>query len=133
MAVRRYQDRRGDALIGLTSFSSRQYAGDTMAKTDFKSVNEYIASKPKDVQAILKLVRGAIRKAVPEATEGISYQIPAYKLNGTALLFFAGWKQHFSLYPASDAMVGKFKKELANYEISKGTIRFPFSEAVPVD
>ena len=63
-----------------------------MAKTDFKTVNEYIASKPKDAQASLKLVRSAIRKAVPGAIEAISYQIPGYKLNDVPLLYFAGWK-----------------------------------------
>ena len=51
-----------------------------MAKTDFKSVNDYIASKPKDVRAVLKRVRGTIRKAVPAAEEVISYQIPGYQL-----------------------------------------------------
>ena len=101
-------------------------------KKGFKSVNEYIASKPRDVQPTLKLVRGAIRRAVPEAKESISYQIAAYKVNDVALLFFAGWKQHYSLYPAGDLLVAAFKKELAGYQISKGTIRFPLSEPVPV-
>jgi uncharacterized protein YdhG (YjbR/CyaY superfamily) len=104
-----------------------------MAKTDFKSVNEYIASRPKEVQGILKRVRSAIRKAVPAAEEGISYQIPAYKLDGRPVLFFAGWKEHFSLYPAGDRLVAAFKDDLAPYKLSKGTIRFPHSEPVPVD
>src|SRR2546428_2059093 len=103
-----------------------------MARTDFKSVNEYIASKPKDVRGILKRVRSTIRKAVPAAEEVISYQIPVYKLNGVPVLYFAGWKQHYSLYPASDALVAAFEDELARYELSKGTIRFPLSEPVPV-
>ena len=104
-----------------------------MAKTDFKSVNEYIASKPKAVQSILKRVRSTIRKAVPAAEEGISYQLPTYKLNGLPVIYFAGWKQHYSLYPASDPLVAAFKDELAPYEVSKGTIRFPLSEPVPVN
>src|SRR5438445_3437445 len=104
-----------------------------MAKTDFKSVNEYIASKPKEVRGILKRVRSTIRKAVPAAEEAISYQIPVYKLNGVPVLYFAGWKHHYSLYPASDALVAAFKHELARYELSKGTIRFPLSEPVPVN
>ena len=102
-----------------------------MAKTDFKSVKEYIASKPKDAQVSLKRVRDAIRKAVPDAEELISYQIPAYKLNGVPVLYFAGWKQHYSIYPATDALVAKFDDELARYERSKGTIRIPLSEPVP--
>jgi len=104
-----------------------------MAKTDFKSVNEYIASKPSDVRPVLKRLRSIIRKAVPAAEEVISYQIPVYKLNGVPVLYFAGWKQHYSLYPASDALVAAFKDELSRYDLSKGTIRFPLSEPVPVD
>src|SRR3989442_7824105 len=104
-----------------------------MARTDFKSVNEYIASKPKDVRGILKRVRSTIRKAVPAAEEVISYQIPVYKLNGLPVLYFAGWKQHYSLYPANDALAAAFKDELARYKLSKGTIRFPLSEPVPVN
>jgi len=85
------------------------------------------------VQAVLKRVRSTIRKTVPAAEEGISYQIPTYKLNGVPVIYFAGWKQHFSLYPASDDLVVAFKDELAGYEISKGTIRFPLSDPVPED
>jgi uncharacterized protein YdhG (YjbR/CyaY superfamily) len=103
-----------------------------MANTDFKSVDEYIASKPESVQGILERVRGAIRKALPGADEVISYQIPAYKLQGRAVIYFAGWKQHYSVYPAIGALVEAFKDELAPYEISKGTIRFPLSAPVPV-
>ena len=103
-----------------------------MAKTDFKSVDEYIAAHTDDVQAILSRVRGAIRNAVPGAEEMISYQIPAYKLQGGAVLYFAGWKQHYSLYPATDRLVRAFRSELAPYKISKGTIRFPLSQPVPV-
>jgi uncharacterized protein YdhG (YjbR/CyaY superfamily) len=101
-------------------------------KTDFKSVSEYIASQPDGVQSVLNRVRRTIRKAVPGAEETISYKIPAYKLHGDRVLFFAGWKQHYSLYPATARVVEAFKDELARYEVSKGTIRFPLSEPVPV-
>jgi len=103
-----------------------------MAKTDFKSVDEYIATHPEDVQATLQRVRGIIRKAVPGAEEAISYQIPTYKLHGGYVVYFAGWKQHYSLYPATGRLVAAFKDELARYELSKGTIRFPLSQPVPV-
>ncbi|PYU95951.1 MAG: hypothetical protein DMG08_03585 [Acidobacteria bacterium] len=103
-----------------------------MAKTDFKSVDEYIASQPAAVQGILGRVRNAIREALPGAEEVISYQIPAYKLRGGRVLFFAGWKQHYSLYPAGERLVAAFRDELASYEVSKGTIRFPLSQPVPV-
>lgn len=102
-----------------------------MAKTNFKSVDEYIATQPETSQPILERVRGTIRKAVPRAEEVISYQIPAYKMNGGAVLYFAGWKQHYSLYPASDRLVKAFKGDLARYTVSKGTIRFPLDEPVP--
>jgi uncharacterized protein YdhG (YjbR/CyaY superfamily) len=103
-----------------------------MAKTDFKSVDEYVASQPKAVQGVLKRVRSTIRKAVPGAEEVISYQIPAYKLHGRPVLYFAGWRQHYSLYPSTDRVVAAFKDSLAPYDVSKGTIRFPFSQPVPV-
>jgi len=103
-----------------------------MAKTDFKSVDEYIAAQPDAVQAVLGLVRSAIRKAMPGAEEAISYKIPTYKLNDRAVLYFAGWKQHYSLYPAGEQLVAAFKDGLASYKIDKGTIRFPLSEPVPV-
>lgn len=102
-----------------------------MAKARFTSVTEYIASKPKEARVALNAVRKAIRKAVPKAEEGLSYQMPAYTLNGVPVLYFAGWKAHYSLYPASDALVAAFARELAPYERNKGTIRMPLSEPVP--
>jgi uncharacterized protein YdhG (YjbR/CyaY superfamily) len=110
----------------------REHAEDTMAKIDFASVDEYIASQPKVVQGILGRVRSAIRKAVPKAAEGISYKMPSYKLHGASMLYFASWKQHYSLYPASERLVAEFKDELAPYEVNKGTIRFPLSQPVPM-
>ena len=103
-----------------------------MAKTGFRSVDEYIASQPKAVQAVLRRLRTAIRKAVPAAVEVISYQIPAYKLQSGPVLYFAGWKHHYSLYPATDGLVDAFKDDLAAYKVSKGTIRFPLSQPIPV-
>ncbi len=96
------------------------------------SVDDYIALQPVAVQIVLERVRGAIRKAVPAAEETISYQMPTYKLPEGPVLFFAGWKKHYSLYPASPELVAAFKDELAPYEVNKGTIRFPLSEPVPV-
>ena len=96
------------------------------------SVREYVASKPKESRASLEAVRRAILKALPNAQEGLAYQMPAYTLNGVGVLYFAGWKSHYSLYPVSDALVETFAKELAPYERSKGTLKFPLSEPVPV-
>lgn len=103
-----------------------------MAKTDFKSVDEYIASQPETVQVVLERVRSTIRKALPGAEEVISYKIPTYKLRGVPVLYFAAWRRHYSLYPASDQVVAVFKDDLAPYEVNKGTIRFPLSQPVPV-
>ena len=103
-----------------------------MAKTDFKSVDEYIASQPEAARNILARVRSAIRKAVPGAEELISYKIPTYKLHADPVLYFAGWKRHYSLYPATARVVAAFKDELAPYKVDKGTIRFPLAQPVPV-
>lgn len=104
-----------------------------MAKTHFKSVDEYIASQPEATRPILERVRSAIRAAIPVADEVISYGIPAYKVEGRTVIFFAGWKEHYSIYPAGSAgVLAAFKQELAQYEITKGTIRFPLSKPVPV-
>ena len=103
-----------------------------MAKTDFRSVDEYIASRPESVQPILQRVRTAIHQAVPEAEEAISYQIAAFKLHGRVMLYFAGWKDHYSIYPASDALIAALGDDLADRRVSKGTISFPLTEPVPV-
>jgi len=102
-----------------------------MAKTDFKSVDEYIASQPQAVQGVLKRVRRTIRKAIPGAEETISYKIAAYKMRGGPVLYFAGWSKHYSLYPATDRVVAAFKDDLAPYEVNKATIRFPLHHPVP--
>lgn len=103
-----------------------------MAKTDCTSVDEYIASQPEAAQGTLERVRSIIRKAVPGAEEAISYKIPTYRLHARPVLYFAGWTEHYSLYPATDSVIAAFKDDLARYEVNKGTIRFPLSEPVPV-
>jgi len=102
-----------------------------MAKTDFKSVPEYLATLPKGTRATLQRVRAIILKAIPKGEEVISYQIPAIKLDGRAVIYFAGWKEHFSVYPATEQVVTTFERELSSYEVRKGTIRFPLAEPVP--
>ena len=104
-----------------------------MAKTNFQSVDEYIASQPEAVREVLESVRTALREALPDADEGISYQIPTYKMRGRPVLYFAGWKRHYSLYPVNNRLVAEFKDDLAPYEVEKGTIRFPLSEPVPAE
>jgi len=102
-----------------------------MAKTDFKSVDEYIASQPEAAQGTLRRVRDIIRKALPRTDEVISYQIPGYKVDGGAVIYFAGWKEHYSLYPITAKTQAAFKDELAYYKLSKGTVRLPLDERVP--
>ena len=104
----------------------------TTTRTVFTSVEEYIAAQPAGTRAILERVRRAIRKGVPRAEETISYGMPTYKMRGRPVIYFAGWKQHYSLYPANPRLVAAFRKELASYDVNdKGTIRFPLSEPVP--
>jgi len=102
-----------------------------LAKTSFKSVDHYIASQPEAVQGLLQRVRSIIRKAVPGAEEAISYQIPTYKLHGEPVLYFAGWKQHYSLYPATRRLLAAFQDDLAPFQVKQSTIRFPLSQPVP--
>jgi uncharacterized protein YdhG (YjbR/CyaY superfamily) len=103
-----------------------------MAKTDFRSVDDYIATFPDDTQAILQRVRRTIRKAVPDADEVISYQIPGYKVRGARVIYFAGWKEHYSLYPVTDSTAKAFKEDLAPHEVIKATVRFSLAKPVPV-
>lgn len=104
-----------------------------MATAHFASVDDYIAAQPDGVQAVLRQVRDAIHRGVPGAEEMISYNIPAFTLGARRVIHMAGWKKHYSLYPASDGIVATFKDELAPYEVDKGTIRFPLTQPVPVD
>ena len=102
-----------------------------IAKTDFRSVDEYIRTFPSDVQAKLQTLRRTIQKAVPDAEEIISYQMPAFKFHGR-LLYFSAFKDHYSLFPGSKSVRRAFKKQLFHYEGREGTIRFPLDEPVPV-
>ena len=103
-----------------------------MAKTSYTSVDHYIASQPDPVQPILERVRAIIKKTLPRAAEVISYQIPAYKVDDAAVIYFAGWAKHFSLYPLGRVVPVVLKKEIARYPLGRGTIRFPLDEPVPV-
>lgn len=97
-----------------------------------RDIDEYIAGFPPDVQKILQKVRATIRKAAPAAEETISYQIPTFTLNGTYLIYFAGYKKHISIYPAPRG-AEQFKKELSAYEGGKGTVQFPLDKPIPFD
>jgi uncharacterized protein YdhG (YjbR/CyaY superfamily) len=96
------------------------------------TVEEYIAEQPEALRPKLEQVRAAIRRAVPEALEGIGYRMPAYKLNGKPMLYFAVFKQHYSLFAASGTFFASLEEELKSYEQRKGTVHFPLDKPVPV-
>jgi uncharacterized protein YdhG (YjbR/CyaY superfamily) len=96
------------------------------------SVDEYLAAQPETVRPKLEQVRAAIRRAVPEAVEGIGYGMPGYKLHGKPILYFAGFKEHYSLFAASGTFFETLADELAGYERRKGTVHFPLDKPVPV-
>ncbi len=98
-------------------------------RTAPKDIDDYIAHCPRDVQATLKKLRQTIHAAAPQATETISYQMPAFALHGI-LVYFAAFKDHVSFFPTSSG-VAKFKKELAGYKGSKGTVQFPLDKPIP--
>jgi uncharacterized protein YdhG (YjbR/CyaY superfamily) len=96
------------------------------------NMGEYIAGFPPDVQAILEKVRVTIKKAAPDAEETISYRIPAFKLKGQYLVYFAGFKKHVGLYPAPTGDA-KFKKQLSAYGSGKATVKFLLDQPLPLD
>jgi len=98
-------------------------------KKQVKSIDEYIAAFPKDVQRILEKIRHTIRKAAPEAVEAISYQIPTFRLNGKSLIHFAAFKNPIALFPPAPAA---FKKEGSPYAGPKGNLKFPLDKAIPL-
>lgn len=95
-------------------------------------INEYIAGFPKETQKVLKQIRATIKKAAPEAEETISYAIPTFTVNGRYLIYFAGFKNHVSVYPAP-RLNEAFKKELSGYKGGKGTVQFPLDKPLPLN
>lgn len=96
------------------------------------TIDAYIAAFPADVQEKLKHLRVFIQRIVPGAKEKISYQMPTFTLNGRNLVHFAAFKKHIGFYPGASG-IAAFEKELSAYETSKGTVRFPFEEPIPLD
>ncbi|MCA1554752.1 MAG: DUF1801 domain-containing protein [Chloroflexi bacterium] len=96
-----------------------------------KTIDEYIAAFPPDVQRILKKIRATIRNAAPDAQETIKYQVPTFILNGN-LVYFAAFKNHIGFYPVPSG-IEQFKQELAAYKQGKGSIQFPLDRPIPYD
>lgn len=102
----------------------------TTPRKQFNTINEYVRIFPKDVRDILEEIRQTIQRAAPDAEETISYQIPAFKLNGKTLVYFAAFKKHIGFYPPAPKA---FKKDVAPYAGPKGNLKFPLDKPVPYD
>ncbi len=95
------------------------------------SVEEYLAALPDERRSAVQELRRTIRAVAPEATELISYQMPAFRSHGQFLVSYAAFKNHYSLFPASESVVDGLGEELKPYLSGKGTIRFPADEPIP--
>lgn len=97
----------------------------------FNNIDEYIGIFSENIQTILKELRQTIKQVAPDAKEAISYQMPTFKLNGN-LVHFAVCKNHIGFYPTPSSIV-EFKQKLSKYETSKGAIKFPIDEEIPLE
>ncbi len=94
-------------------------------------IDGYIAGFPEDLRLKLSKLRNTIRKAAPGAAEVISYGVPAYRMNGKDIVYFAAFKKHIGIYPAPREAV-EFKKELEQFKGGKGTVQFPLGNPLPM-
>jgi uncharacterized protein YdhG (YjbR/CyaY superfamily) len=102
-------------------------------ETASKEIDAILAASPKEHRVALQKIREAIRKTVPDAVEGISYSIPAFRYKGKPLAGYASLKNHCSYFPMSGKLTTKFKKELKDFKTSKGGIQFQPDHPLPVD
>ena len=110
---------------------SLEEGGKAAKKTDLAAVEEYLAAVPEPARTTLGKVRAAIRAAAgPEATEGISYGMPAFRYKG-ALVGYAAFKQHCSFFPMSATLLDEFAEDLKEYRTSKGTLQFGLDKGLP--
>ncbi len=101
------------------------------AAADRDRVREYLAKQPPGTRRQVRRIRDLIRFAVPRAVDGFSYGIPAVRVDGRLLLWYAGWKAHCSLYPVTPAVRRALAHDMTKYVVSKGTIRFPLDRPLP--
>ena len=102
-----------------------------MAK--YQNVDEYMTQLPDDRRAVMEQLRSTIRSAAPDATEVISYNMPAFRVRGRFLISYEAFKHHYSVFPWSDGMVEELGEEMKPYAVGKGTIRFPADKPIPLD
>lgn len=95
-------------------------------------IKDYIHSQTPEVQEILNRIYEIIKKVVPNSTEGISYGVPTIYINNKYFIYFAGYKNHISIYPAVEETVNKVKG-LDKYKVSKGTLKFLLKDPIPYD
>jgi len=96
-----------------------------------KTVDEYLAALPETHRATLEAVRKAIKAAAPGGTEVISYQIPAYKVNGTGVVWYAAFTNHCSIYPVTDGVKAACEGSTAEFKVVKSTLQFPVDRPLP--
>jgi uncharacterized protein YdhG (YjbR/CyaY superfamily) len=96
-----------------------------------RTIDDYIAGFPQDVQEILEKIRVTIRQAAPDAEETIKYQMPTFTLKGN-LVHFAAFKKHIGFYPTPTG-IEEFNSELSAYKGGKGSVRFPLDKPIPFD
>lgn len=100
-------------------------------KAHFNSIDEYIATFPEDIQKILEEIRASIKATVPKAEEYISYNMPAFKVNGEYFAHFAAWKTHIGMYPIPEGNAA-FQKEVLKYKGAKSSLNFPLDKPMPL-
>lgn len=97
------------------------------------SIDEYLTTFPPETKKVLKELRALIRAAAPGVSERISYGMPTFDLNGRHLVYFAGWKNHIGMYPATAGIVAALGEELDTYRNGKGSLQFPLDQALPIE
>ncbi len=105
-----------------------------MAKTDYKTIDEYQQSFPEDIQKRMQTIREMVHKVVPGVTEVISYQVPAFKVGKAFLIYYSAFANHISiLSPWSAELLEAFAEELKEFKVTKSAIQVTHDTPLPVD